>query len=273
MRTDVLFAVVLSLAARLSLAERASLDVPPVAAGAPHRRGAPSKAEVTGDSSAACGKDCRASAGSASDFDVALRLSKEFLSSEELNEFEWVHEHSSSGGGKVPAPLLRAEELLDGILPSLPEDKVAKVSLQLYNHAKWLAEQHVMGPAERRYLWSATLARESGRTTLAAHSLARLGYFLLEWNRKQQAHEVLQQAFSASESNGLARFLLGKLERENPGRGRLRLDEAEALILTAGEQPSEELEQERLQLVSEISFWRQAATSPKHCLAAADVAK
>ena len=76
---------------------------------------------------------------------------------------------------------------------------------------------------------------------LAAHALGRFGYFLVHWNRRREAKEVLTESMRiSSKSNPLAPYLLGVLERQDAGKDLERLEKAEEMILNGGEQPSED---------------------------------
>lgn len=187
----------------------------------------------------------------------------------------WTSDAES--GGTVPARMLKAEEFLRIGMEEAPADrwkeKAAENALRIYYHAKWLAERNYARAAEHRYRKAADLARKCRRSVLASHSLSRLGYFLVQWNRDDEAAEVLKESLNLNlKSNPVAPFLHGVLERKNAGSDVERLRAAEEYILQAPEQPSEELEFERQHLIDEISFWRQAETSSKHCFASADSA-
>merc|ERR1719414_278094 len=96
----------------------------------------------------------------------------------------------------------------------------------------------------------------------------------MNWGRIQEAKEALQESERLSKkSNPLAPYLYGVLERRDAGPDAERLRTAEERILGAEEQPSEEVEAERQQLVQEIGFWRAAEDSPRKCLQSADVAQ
>merc|ERR1719203_1501233 len=92
--------------------------------------------------------------------------------------------------------MLRAEQLLRrGASEATPAKKIAEKraeeALRLYYHAKWLAERNLAKAAEWRYRESSRIAKEAKRSVLAAHSLSRLGYFLMHWGRMDEAREVL----------------------------------------------------------------------------------
>jgi len=187
----------------------------------------------------------------------------------------WVTDVDGSQAG-VPKAMLDAEELMsaaDSAPPSLQKGKTAERALRVYNHAKWLAERNMARAAEWRYREAHRLARVSRRTVLAAHSLSRLGYFLMHWHRHDDAHEVLSESERLSKkSNPLAPYLLGILERRSAGADIERLLAAEERILRSGEQPAQELEVQRQQLSQEIHYWRLAQHSPRHCTKTFDVA-
>lgn len=182
----------------------------------------------------------------------------------------WVFDRKGSKAG-VPRRMLEAEELLVLAVLQAPEqqcnEKRAEQALRLYYHAKWLAERNHATAAEWRYREASRLAHKSRRNVLAAHALSRLGYFLMHWRRNAEAREALRESERlSSKSNPLAPFLSGKLERQEAGSDLSRLQAAEERILKASVQPSEELEDERKQLVREIGYWRAAQNSPRSCL-------
>ncbi|CAK8990401.1 Protein roadkill (Hh-induced MATH and BTB domain-containing protein) [Durusdinium trenchii] len=67
-------------------------------------------------------------------------------------------------------------------------------ALRLYYHAKWLAERNHATAAEWRYREASRLALQTRRKVLAAHALGRFGYFLIHWNRRHEAKEVLRES-------------------------------------------------------------------------------
>lgn len=183
----------------------------------------------------------------------------------------WTRDRHGSEGG-VPETMLRAEELLLAS-EEAPLDmrrlKIAERALRIYYHAKWLAERNYARAAEFRYKQAADLAIDNKRRVLAAHSLSRLGFFLMYWNRKDEAKQVLVHSVKLStKSNPLAPFLLGVLGREAAGGDEKTLLEAEARVLEAESQPSEELNMLQAQLSQEIKFWRSAKESSRHCFRA-----
>mmetsp|Transcript_33354 Transcript_33354/g.61173 ORF Transcript_33354/g.61173 Transcript_33354/m.61173 type:complete len:274 (-) Transcript_33354:58-879(-) len=258
MRSTVILLLLAGSFCRLGLGKRATFGVPLInAADAPVRwvdQPDPSSVLPKGNGLAA-----------------ALKLSRDFMASEASDE--WVAADKSQGGS-LPRPMAVAEMEMDQLLqqPATQED-VAKMALQLYQHAKWCAERHKPALAESRYRRSAQLALQSRRSVLASHALARLGYFLMTWQRKEEARVVLREAHECSKTNALAAYLLGMLEREAPSKGSLELAKAEELILTAGPQPSDDLEEERLRAISSITYWRKAELSLWHCTATWDVAE
>lgn len=188
----------------------------------------------------------------------------------------WALDTLGSNAG-VPQLMLRSEELLAESCTEAPQDqqrtKLAERALRLYNHAKWLAERNHAKAAEWRYREASRIARQTRRNVLASHSLGRLGYFLMHWGRIDEAKEVLQESIRASsKSNPLAPYLLGLLNRQDSTSDTTRLLEAEEMIISAGEQPSADLEAERQQLIEVIDFWRKSETSPSNCIATSDVA-
>jgi len=210
-----------------------------------------------------------------SGFEGALHLSKLAVNTNDF--FSWVPD--SVGTGAIPQMMHRAEELLALSLLETPADlrseRAVEQALRLYHHAKWLAERNLPQAAEWRFREAAEIAQQSRRTVLASHSLSRLGYFLMFWNRPDEAREVLLECEILDHpSNHLGRYLYGLLEREAAAANAdpKRLHAAEDRILRGGNLPSEELEDERSILQQEIQFWRSAESSPRQCLAAGDVA-
>mmetsp|Transcript_148512 Transcript_148512/g.458919 ORF Transcript_148512/g.458919 Transcript_148512/m.458919 type:complete len:319 (-) Transcript_148512:95-1051(-) len=188
----------------------------------------------------------------------------------------WVVDKGCSGAG-VPALMLQAEELMlaaDDAPAAKQREKTAERALRLYHHAKWLAEQNLARAAEWRYREAHRLARQSRRSVLAAHALSRLGYFLMHWRRHDEAREVLRQSeLLTKKSNPLAPYLYGVLERRAAGADAERLRLAEDRILSSEEQPSEELETERQQLLRDIRYWQAAEGSPRRCTDSFDAAQ
>jgi len=116
-------------------------------------------------------------------------------------------------------------------------------------------------------------SEEAKRSVLAAHSLSRLGYFLMHWRRPDEARRVLLASEQLNtKANPLGPFLYGLLERQTAGADRERLMAAEERILRSGKQPSEDLEAQRLDLVSDINYWRSAQSSPALCLQTSNAA-
>lgn len=212
-------------------------------------------------------------------FALGLHESKLMVAAEELSVGAWATDRNELGEGSgagVPAQMLKAEALMlaaETAPATSCKEKTAERALRLYYHARWLAERNYARAAEWRYAESARLARRSRRSVLASHSLARLGYFLMQWNRPEEAREVLAESMQLNiKSNPLAPYLYGVLERQAAGADIPRLLAAEEHIIQSGEQPSEDLELERNDLVAEINYWRDAELSSKHCLANSDVA-
>lgn len=205
-----------------------------------------------------------------------LRNSKLVTDSEDWPMHDWVVDQAGSGGG-IPRKMLLSEDLLYAAIKA-PEparkEKTAELALRIYYHAKWLAERNFARAAEWRYREAFRLARQSRRSTLAAHALSRLGYFLIHWRRYSEAREVLKESEQLnSKSNVLGPYLLGVLERQVAGADVKRLLAAEERILNAKPQPSDELEEERHELLWEIAYWRDAELSLRHCFRSADAAR
>jgi len=74
-------------------------------------------------------------------------------------------------------------------------------------------------------------------------------------------------------SNFLAPYLYGVLERRAAGPDVERLFRAEERILSSREQPSDELEAERQELVKQIGYWRAAEFSARRCVETFDAAQ
>lgn len=188
----------------------------------------------------------------------------------------WAVDRKGSGVG-VPVKILEAEELLlaaEEAPAAKLKEKTAERALRVYNHAKWLAERNLARAAEYRYREAFRLAKQSKRSVLAAHALSRLGYFLMNWRRYEEAREVLRQSeLLSKKSNPLAPYLHGVLERRAAGADAARLRQAEERILSSQEQPSDELESERQQLLGEIGYWRAAEASTAGCFETFDAAK
>eukprot|EP00439_Symbiodinium_sp_Y106_P069770 s4128_g12.t1 len=192
----------------------------------------------------------------------------------------WASDWKGSRAG-VPRQMLRAEDpkdLLASAVQAAPQQhqrvKLAERALRLYYHAKWLAERNHATAAEWRYREASRLARQTRRNVLAAHSLGRLGYFLIHWRRLHEAKEALHESQRISaKSNPLAPYLLGLLERQasfrvaakelpgpflqDAGKDTVRILAAEA----AGQR-----------LMQVIGFWRHAETSLQGCFDIADSA-
>jgi len=209
-------------------------------------------------------------------FAWGIYYSKRACQASESSAGSWTSDRRGSGAG-VPRQMLRAEELFAQATDAVPEDKqrakLAERSLRLYYHAKWLAERNHATAAEFRYRQASQLARKSRRNVLAAHALGRLGYFLMHWQRNEEARAVLLESRRISaKSNPLAPYLLGLLERQAAGGDIEKLHAAEELIMTAGEQPSAELEVERKRMTQTIEYWREAETSVMSCFPTSDAA-
>jgi len=204
-------------------------------------------------------------------FAWGLHYSKQAVDASESEAGRWTFDREGSQAA-VPMRMLRAEQLLrSGASEAMPQkkqaEKRAEEALRLYYHAKWLAERNLARAAEWRYRESSRLAKEVKRSVLAAHSLSRLGYFLMHWRRLDEAREVLLASEKLNtKANPLGPFLYGVLERSTAGADVERLLAAEERILRSGKQPSDDLEVRRLDLVNDIHYWRSAEASPRQCL-------
>jgi len=198
------------------------------------------------------------------------------LSTEAKTAGDWVIDTPFSGAA-VPIQILHAEELLLAATENVPEakkrEKTAERALRIYYHAKWLAERNFEKAAVWRYREAARLAKSCRRSVLAAHALSRLGYFLMFWNERDEARQVLAESEKLNKKqNPLAPFLLGVLEREVAGDDEGRLRAAEDRILAAADLPSEELNADHRRLIDEIKFWRSAEHTSRNCLKTDNVA-
>jgi len=208
------------------------------------------------------------------DFEWGLHYSKLAVEAPESPTLLWAYDGASRAA--VPRRMLHAEALLmDAARAASPaakrRERLAEAALRIYYHAKWLGERNYARAAEWRYREASRVAHAAKRSVLAAHALSRLGYFLMHWNRPDDARQVLLASEQLNtKSNPLAPYLYGVLERKAAGSDTDRLRAAEDRILSAGKQPSSELEAERQDLVREINFWRQADESPWRCVEAGD---
>jgi tetratricopeptide (TPR) repeat protein len=192
------------------------------------------------------------------------------LACDETSVGSWVRDVGRSAS-VVPQKMLLAEDFFLEAFNSMPEgkrkEKLAEQALQIYNHAKWLAERNYATAAEWRYQESARIAKQCRRSTLASHALARLGYFLTQWRRYDEAHAVLEESMKLNtKKNPLGPYLFGVLDRQRAGSDVARLRAAEELILNSAEQPSEDLENQRRQHIADIMYWRNAELEPARCL-------
>lgn len=184
---------------------------------------------------------------------------------------------TDSTGAGVPAKMLRAEELMQHALECAPGHGAmgAARALRVFKHAKWLAERDHARAAEVRFREASRGAEEHRRSVLAQHALARLGYFLAQWGRPAEALGAFLEAQRFGdldpERDPVAPFVLGVVGRLAAGADASMLRDAEERILSAGQQPTEELEIQRQKLQSEIRFWRAAELSPMRCLDAEEV--
>lgn len=187
----------------------------------------------------------------------------------------WV---AGSGGSHIPDDMALAEELLlraeEATLGSLEGDRAASRALRLYRHAKFLALKHHDAAAEWRYRESARVAASAFRRKLAAHSLTRLGYFLMLRSRHQEATEAIEQALQHFQ-DPLAVYLQVRLARV---AGELTTEEQllaaeQRLFAAAGKMPSAALEEERERDHASIRWWRTVTEAGlRHCVDTNDVA-
>lgn len=210
-----------------------------------------------------------------SQFSQGVRESETMLASDETSVGSWVRDVGRSAS-VVPQQMLLAEECFLEAFNTMPEGKIkekqAEQALQIYNHAKWLAERNYATAAEWRYRESARIAKQCRRSTLASHALARLGYFLTQWCRYDEAHAVLEESMKLNtKKNPLGPYLFGVLDRQKAGSDVARLRAAEELILNSAEQPSEDLENQRRQHIADIMYWRNAELEPARCFETSSV--
>lgn len=203
-------------------------------------------------------------------FDWGLHHSKLIVEASESEVGRWAFDRQGSMAAVPESMLLAEEKLMSGAAEATPEkkrtEKVAEAALRLYYHAKWLAERNLARAAEWRYRECSRIAKEVKRSVLAAHSLSRLGYFLMHWRREDEAREVLQVSEKLNtKANPLGPFLFGLLERRVAGADVERLLAAEERVLRSAKQPSEELEVQRVALVSDIQYWRAAEAGLGRC--------
>jgi tetratricopeptide (TPR) repeat protein len=210
-----------------------------------------------------------------SQFSQGVRESETMLACDETSVGSWVRDVGRSAT-VVPEKMLLAEELFLEAFNTMPEgkrkEKQAEQALQIYNHAKWLAERNYATAAEWRYRESARIAKQCRRSTLASHALARLGYFLTQWCRYDEAHVALEESMKLNtKKNPLGPYLFGVLDRQRAGSDVARLRAAEELILNSAEQPSEDLENQRRQHIADIMYWRNAELEPARCFETSSV--
>mmetsp|Transcript_17371 Transcript_17371/g.40520 ORF Transcript_17371/g.40520 Transcript_17371/m.40520 type:complete len:378 (-) Transcript_17371:254-1387(-) len=196
--------------------------------------------------------------------------------SREQESTSWARD---TAGFYVPADISQLEFALlqnEAEVPSeeLEEFQAAR-ALQLYQHAKMLALNHHDAAAEWRYRESSRLAAEINRSKLAAHSLSRLGYFLMLRGRHRDALATVGEALR-HDDDALGIFVQASLQRS---LGQLMTTEdidaaLSKLELVAGRLPSPGLEQQREEAHGEILWWRSvAAGNIKDCLGANDAAR
>lgn len=193
-----------------------------------------------------------------------------------LSDPAWV---PGSGGSRIPEDMALAEDFLlrgeEATLGSLESDRGASRALRLYRHAKLLALKHHDAAAEWRYRESAQVAASFNRQKLAAHSLTRLGYFLLLRSRHQEASEAIDDALTHFQ-DPLAQYLQVRLAR---GAGKLATEDQlraaeQQLLGAAGKMPSEALEEERERDHANFRWWRIVTEGGlRNCVDAGDAAQ
>jgi len=188
----------------------------------------------------------------------------------------WVRD---SEGWHVPGHVARAEGLLlageEASIGSERGERAAKRALRLYQHAKVLALKHHDAAAEWRFRAAARLAAAHRRLKLAAHSLARLSYFVMLRGRRRDALELAGAAL-AHAGDPFAGYLQATLRR---ALGELRTAEAlqaaeRQLAAAAGRLPSQALEEQRAAALTELRLWHAAGVGTfQQCLALWDAAR
>jgi len=190
-------------------------------------------------------------------------------------EAKWVRDVM---GAHVPERLARAEALLvEGVKTSVGnerEERLGVHAVRLYQHAKLLALENLDVATEWRYREAASAAASSRRPKLAAHSLARLAYFLSLRGRQHDALSTAGEALEHSEDAlGLhihmtLRRSLGLLQTSE------EITEAEERLGALAEQlPSKVLEEQRAQAHADLRWWREVAElGTRHCFTAHDAA-
>jgi hypothetical protein len=190
-------------------------------------------------------------------------------------EAKWVQDVK---GAHVPDRLARAEELLaQGVKASTGserEERTGVHAVRLYQHAKLLALENHDTATEWRYREAAKAAAASRRPKLAAHSLARLAYFLSLRGRQHDALSTAGEALEhAEDALGLhihmtLRRSLGLLQTSED------ITEAEKRLGELAEQlPSRVLEEQRAQAHADLRWWREVAEfGTRHCFTAHDAA-
>lgn len=189
----------------------------------------------------------------------------------------WVPDGNTSRG-YVPEDIVRAERLLKDAegrsVGKTRGDRGAVRALRLYHHAKYLVRQQLDSAAELRYRLSAAVAAGHRRKKLAAHSLARLGYFMVARGRQDTALEVVTEAQTYSK-DPLAVYLGATLRRS---AGILQTTEdveaARAEIASvSGRLPSQTLERQRGEAHAELEWWAHVSQGTAWaCLQAQNVA-
>jgi len=198
------------------------------------------------------------------------------LDEQEPPETSWALD---TVGHYVPADIAQLELQLLNTEAEVPPEEVeefqASRALQLYQHAKSLALAHHDVAAEWRYRECARIAGSTNRRKLAAHSLSRLGYFLMLRGRYKDALATATEALE-HDDDPLGVYVEAAMRRS---LGHLQESEDVDTVLSKLEQlqgrlPSKGLEQQRAETYDEITWWREVSTgSIKDCLGANDAAR
>jgi len=198
------------------------------------------------------------------------------LDEQESPETSWALD---TVGYYVPADIAQLELQLLQAEAEVPSEELEEFSasraLQLYQHAKSLALAHHDAAAEWRYRECARIARSTNRRKLAAHSLSRLGYFLMLRGRYKDALATATEALE-QDDDPLGAYVEAAMRRS---LGHLKdSEEIDAVLakleLLQGRLPSQGLEQQRAETYNEIAWWRDVSIGGfKDCLAANDAAR
>jgi hypothetical protein len=169
-------------------------------------------------------------------------------------------------GSRVPQPVAKAEKLMLATkCESLEPSQAKEVALRLREHAQvFLATvDAVPVSTEVRYRAGAQCAADAGLPKVASQLLARLAYFMSLRARHSDALAIVDQALLhahdplAGHLQASLRLSLGELRTDEDVR-----DAVFKLESAAGRMPPlGQLEQQRADLHSKLSFWGSIAAS------------